>query len=354
MEFGQGIFDIIGILIAFISIILLLSMLVTSLVQVFQSTLRLRARNLKKGLQSIIEIHWEKDSKESNKIALKTLNAENICILGRKEDPTTLFSRLVGPAISYINPKDLPKALEKAGLELKPLMEQAVLESFDKIWNHLDNRFLSRVRWLTIACSLVVAVYFQVSTPALLVNLSTDDALRASLVKEAEAKLSVGQVPVYENVSEKALLILAEEFPEAAEKIEEASGAGNAKESLIAELDEILSAEDDKKAKILTRYEELLDTMYAERRDAAMADAEKTMNSLATFNITGWPHNSAFYYGRGGIQWKNIIGVLVTAILLSFGAPFWFERLKDVIKFKDALSKGIKPEETKTKKGEKT
>jgi hypothetical protein len=45
------------------------------------------------------------------------------------------------------------------------------------------------------------------------------------------------------------------------------------------------------------------------------------------------------------VQWGNVIGVLVTAILLSFGAPFWFERLKNVVKFKDALSKGLKMED---------
>ena len=45
------------------------------------------------------------------------------------------------------------------------------------------------------------------------------------------------------------------------------------------------------------------------------------------------------------MQWGNVIGVLVTAILLSFGAPFWFERLKNVVKFKDALSKGLKMED---------
>ena len=141
MEFGQGILDIIGVFIGFISIILLLSVLVTSLVQAFQSSLRLRARNLKKGLQSIVDTHWQLDSKTSGDLALKALNAKHICILGRKSDPTTTVSRLIGPAISYINPKDLPEALREAGLEIDPQLEQKVLDSFNRIWNQMETQY---------------------------------------------------------------------------------------------------------------------------------------------------------------------------------------------------------------------
>jgi hypothetical protein len=44
----------------------------------------------------------------------------------------------------------------------------------------------------------------------------------------------------------------------------------------------------------------------------------------------------------GGPSGKDprIIGVLITAILLSCGAPFWFEQLKNVASLRDALSKG--------------
>jgi hypothetical protein len=103
MDFDQGILDIIGAFIGFISIILLLSVLVTSLVQAFQSSLRLRARNLKKGLQSIVDTHWQLDSKTSGDLALK--------------------------------------ALREAGLEIDPQLEQKVLDSFNRIWNQMETQY---------------------------------------------------------------------------------------------------------------------------------------------------------------------------------------------------------------------
>ena len=45
--------DILGIMIAFVSIILLLSILVTAVVQFVQAGLQLRARNLRKGLADL-------------------------------------------------------------------------------------------------------------------------------------------------------------------------------------------------------------------------------------------------------------------------------------------------------------
>jgi hypothetical protein len=72
---------------------------------------------------------------------------------------------------------------------------------------------------------------------------------------------------------------------------------------------------------------------------------------LGRLNINPWQYGPEFYYEDGTFQLKNIIGVLITAIFLTFGAPFWFSRLQEVLKLKDVLSEGIKPE--KKKKDEK-
>lgn len=234
-------------------------------------------------------------------------------------------------------------------MDLNEESKKEVLNRFDKIWNQLESRFLFRIRLITIAFSLVVAAYFQISAPALLSKLSVDDVYRAKIVADAEGNRFLGAVPVYENVTEKALAMLEAEFPEVEESIEEASGVGEGKDSLIAELDYVLTDLAEKKEEILDRYNELLDSLYAEQKEAALKQAEATISTLSKYNITGWPQGIEFYHKNKSVMWSNIVGVLMTAILLSFGAPFWFERLQDVIKLKDAMSKGIKPEKVKEK-----
>jgi hypothetical protein len=69
--------------------------------------------------------------------------------------------------------------------------------------------------------------------------------------------------------------------------------------------------------------------LYAEQRDAVLKNIETAVSTLAKFDITGWPEDWDFDYRYGTVQWSHIVGVLMTAILLNRGAPFWFERLKD-------------------------
>jgi hypothetical protein len=37
------------------------------------------------------------------------------------------------------------------------------------------------------------------------------------------------------------------------------------------------------------------------------------------------------------VRWNNWIGVFMTMILLSFGAPFWFNALSNLMNLRDAL-----------------
>ena len=120
MDFSHSLFDILGVFIAFICIILLLSLVVTSMIQAIQAFLRLRARNLKKGLQSIIENLYGKNSDDAGKLALKVLHAKNICFLGRINDrPDISLKRFLGPPVSYVDPGDLPRALINCGTSSK-------------------------------------------------------------------------------------------------------------------------------------------------------------------------------------------------------------------------------------------
>ena len=42
--------------------------------------------------------------------------------------------------------------------------------------------------------------------------------------------------------------------------------------------------------------------------------------------------------GTKDIKWNSIFGVLLTVILLTLGAPFWFNILKQVVNLRDTLN----------------
>jgi hypothetical protein len=347
MDGGHSLFDFIGIFIGFVCIILLLSIAVTTMVQTIQAGLRLRGRNLQRGIRAVIETVYGTEGLDTKTLALKALHSKNICILGRiDEEPEKKFKRRLGPPVSYIDPEDLPKALESAGLDDAEQYDRAaeIIEAFNRMWKQLENRFLWIIRIVTVFCAIVVAGYFQVSTPALLEKLSKDAAFRDRAADVAEGIEKPVVFPTHEELSDKALATLEGEFPGLEEKIEEASGIGSSKAAIVAELDSILADMGEGKDKIIERYNELLDGLYAEGKETALKEAGDAPGMLATLDITGWREEWGFYFKSGSVKWGNVIGVLMTAALLTLGAPFWFEQLKRAMNLRDILSKGIKKE----------
>ncbi len=338
MDINQSLFDIIGIFIGFICIILLLSIVVTSMVQAIQAAFRVRARNLKRGIQALIDNLFAKGSRESNALAIKALNAKNICFLGRND----VAVRLSVPPISYIDPKDLPAALVEAGLNEAKGREEEITGSFNKLWNQMENRFLFIIRNITFVCAILVAGYFQVSTPSLLEKLSTDRILRHHLEEVAKGIEKPVLFMTNGEVSEKALAALKDEFPAVKKKIEEAGGIERENVDIVAELQTILADIGKENAKIINRYNELRDGIDTEQKEAAVKQAEAVTGALAKINIKGWPEQWEFYFKDGAVQWRNLIGVLITAVFLSLGAPFWFKMLREALRLKDLLSTGVK------------
>ena len=207
-----------------------------------------------------------------------------------------------------------------------------------------------RIRFITIVCSIVVAGYFQISTPDLLKKLSTNKAWQ----DQVTAAVKGVQGPVAESqgkaLSQKALANLMVEYPEVQKKIETVGSIGPDRSSIVAGLETILADTGERKAEIIDRYNELLYVMMTEQIDAAAKKAGETVGTLAKIDINGWPQKWNYYYD-GSVQVRNIVGVLLTAVLLSMGAPFWFERLKEAVKLRDILSKGIKIEDDKKTDG---
>ncbi len=356
MNFGQGLFDIIGIAIGFIIIILLLSLVVTALVQATQAVIRLRARNLKRSIEALLDYVPKKyTNKEKKELAAKILNSDSIAFIGKRKNPNNFWSKIKGPVVSYIKTVDLPKAFENIKIPLSKEQAIKVKVTFDKLYGQLNKRFLFIVRLITIGWAIIVAAYFQVSAPDLLRSLSVDSKLRATIAAEAEdivskVKENLEKISNWQEVSGKAIQRLGDKYPDLKDNLEEVSGTGDDKETLVEELDNVLADLNVDKSEIVNAYENILDELYEEKKEVALDQAYSAMDMLAKFNITGWSKGNDFYVLGGAVQWKNIIGIIFTAVLLTFGAPFWFERLQEVTKLKDMLSEGIKQKKKKPKK----
>src|ERR1700751_2515186 len=104
--------QVLGVLIAFVTVILLLSMVVTGMVQATQATLRLRSRNLQQGVASLLAKHAQSplSASEYRGFAARVLNHDNIAVLTKVDRPDSWPRRLLGPKVSWVDPPELAKA----------------------------------------------------------------------------------------------------------------------------------------------------------------------------------------------------------------------------------------------------
>lgn len=306
--------DIFGIAIAFALIMTILSVIVTSLNQATQAVLRLRGRNLKVGLAAALSPNAVTPDPASLAEAHDIMNRCDDAGLRRQPDTGSLSARLIGPAVTWLDEDVLRRALEEKAKEIAKSSDEkttdedvaktvdGVVERFGRLQNSLRNRYETRMRGVSLLWAVVVAVVFQLSAPQLIRDLSTDPGLRASVLA-----------------------------------------------SMPAELEQT----DDQTADDETADDETANNEVAEAAAVAertRIEIEKQVDELARVNITPWRHGKKFYTDYPA-NVSNIIGVLLTAILLTLGAPFWYDALKAAVKWRDVFAPA-KPPETSQQEGD--
>lgn len=360
--------DILATIIAFISIILLLSMVVTAMVQASQAILRLRSRNLMKGLAALLvnarTVDEETDPKalkkarsDAKRDATRILNASNVALMDKVNEPdTSLRYWLLGPKVSWMHPDELPPALEEAKVSPGSKSPEELTEDFRKSETHLKKRFLLMTRSWSIGWALLVAIAFQISAPSLFSELANDAGRRDRIVADADHLLahqaeSLSRMSL-DLVAPDALVILADRHAEYREQIEQAIGIGTTRMFLLEELDLALErvAERDE---LVAEYDLLLDEVADRKFEETAEEVKYAVDRLRDYHIELWPRGKEYYYrSPGGLQWAAIVGVLITAILLSFGGSFWFEQLRNVIALRDPLGGSFRARDTESEENE--
>ena len=333
--------DILGALIGLITVLLMLSMVVTALVQATQGVLRLRSRNLLFGLTSVITQHADTDRENAKMKAREILNTKSSPAMEGVFDPKGSVVKFLGPQVSWIDKQELAKMLGECSTILDVQVRENILAGWDTIQKSLSKRFLRNIRIWTIFWSLVVAVIFQVSAPALLSDLLRSQGsqeITAQMPSKDQTREDMISSLTHNNkdVSEQTYKKLKEVFPDLNEKLKLSEPAKNGKISVSERLS-TLPDDNPLKGKVLAQYDSMLDQQYLAQLRSTLDNYDKYRRSLSRLNIEPWSESWDYYVRGNEIRWRNCVGVLITMILLTFGAPFWFEALSYLIHLRDTL-----------------
>jgi hypothetical protein len=325
------------ILIGVATVMLLFSMVVTIITQFVISALQSRGRNLKNGLAGLLKqldpTVGEQLADEISAALLKhPLTAGRLGALGtviHREEFTTLLMELASgqsinqisgkaknalnqllknngiqdPAATLKNVRDFALQLESSNPELAnnvrhsmAILQEAKSEFvgkihgwFDQTIDRVSQRFTLSAHAITFIVALVLAFAVQLDTIGLVNRLSSDDAFRAAVTSRAETLLQQYKV---QNSQSGA-----------------GSPAGGARGP----------------------------SPTPTPSPTPQADLYKMLqdNGLITSpqELIHWQGNWPSL-----IPGQRLLGILISALLLSLGAPFWYSALQNLLRLRSALA----------------
>jgi hypothetical protein len=249
---------------------------------------------------------------------------------------------LAAPEIRKLFPNDPAKA-EQVITQMMASAEHltgSINQWFDSMMDRVSQRFVSYARVWTVIFSVLVAFALHLDTFNLLTRLSADKDLRARLVssaatlsKKADEMLAIGpnSSPV---IYVQAMKQLISSHPNELKQIQVPSGFSTLADGKQWLLTQLMAARIEDTAKWIREFEDLVP--QAALRSAA-DDFHSIVDDNLKFQIIPDPYPKPFY-NYWTPSWMHLWGILASALLLSLGAPFWFNMLKTLSNLRPVLA----------------
>ena len=377
-------------ILAFTVVMLLLSLLITVLVQLVVSFLNLRGGSLLWGVEQILKACPELED-HTKGIAEKILKHRSISPDGRlakvigSEELKSILMDLYQDAERWVNKgksdKDVSEnvkileALKKVipdnfGEEVKDNTEE-LFKQFEELFpeetkkleaaarlvekkasglllkvdtwfvtvmRRTTERFTMMTRIWTVIFAVVVTIAFNVDSRKLLLDLSTDAGLRETLAASAGRVLEKAEVVLnVEPIATKALTAIKDKLPEETAKHipEEITSLEDGEEWLKQRI-----KDPDKQKELMGIYRIEYDKLTRKRLGIVVKQAKGLKADLEEARLTIGPGIWPWQDWRG---WPHLFGLLMTIAFLSLGAPFWFNALRGLSNLRPLLAGRVDP-----------
>jgi hypothetical protein len=405
--------DSLDTLIAFVLIMLVVSLVITIAVQMTSAALNLRGLNLLHGLSSIfaaIAPDLKQNTKDLARFILKgpilsdsflpnwpviswwrhssairtdeVFDAIHRIATGRRPDATNAQKESAqallvalgmdertndGAAAKIPGVQEPAKsvaatagdAVQSPSDEKVPAQVQAAYKKFH-YWTHICQErvqqwFTMHTRILTIFFALVFASWLQLDTVDIFKLVSSNRALRDKLVAESnvitsQAEKALGASPNVLQESYEAWRNQSDENVKTAVASIKVE-PNDTREKLTSRIGQALGSVGNKET-LLKSFNDTVDRTVA---DALKKQASDYATVKADFDNTGFdlfPKNNR---GRWGNRWHDgweghLWGVLFSVGLLSLGAPFWYNALKSLSSLRSTVAQNISNEQKQAEK----
>lgn len=373
-------------LIAFTGIILMVSLVVTVITQIVVAGANLRGKNLLWGLTTLLA-EIEPDLKdEAEKVARKILSnplinrhKKRLPPVIRMEEFSQLLIQLSESGdveefnqktrnslkkLTRIDPNELAKQLEKLPDQLEKKAKEniknaqqliyehlkqarvkvAELESwFDNMTDRISERFTLHSKIITAVAALLVALALQLDSLQLIHQVYADSEMRSKLLASTNLFLERGtEILGQRSIFDTAMDSLQNSFPSLPQPTQSFSNRASAERWLQTHTPPELNL-----SLVLERYRQIQKKVTEDRLGYLGDQLVVLENDLKGMGLKFFSGNYTWRFWEWG--WKKIIGMLISVALLSLGAPFWFNMLKNLTNLRTRLMQNEEKERLKRK-----
>jgi hypothetical protein len=364
--------------IAFATVMLGVSLLITVLTQIVAALSGLRGANLRWGIRKLLttmdnaNAALNADQKgDENELEMKCETLADK-ILRHPLISDSNFSRFEGwPGFKWligrfklangIRKEELINILGKLGVDdtayaaLKTHHDAVKLHIetwFDTVMDRVSQRFAMSTRMWTVFFAVVMAVVLHLDTLALLRKLSQDQTVRARLVASADAVVretsrvlgAAGET----NVFAVSIDQLKETEPVADQQLTNATPPLMSPEAAYVWVRAQLGNH-PQAAKVLAEYHRIASSNIIVKAPELMGSVAIVHDELARAGLELLPDYKSIKLRDYSPLHSSFWGMLVSVILLSLGAPFWFNGLKTLLTLRPILATRMhKEQEMKT------
>lgn len=332
--------DILGIFLAFIGQILLLSILVTTLVQITSAAFSIRQRNFRAVFRKVLTSLRTVNTEDPSANALKLEESEKFY---SPSTSSNLLDKLVTPnGISWLSAQGLKRFLSNNPVDFTEAQKNAISEKFEEIELFMSKRFTAIMRYLSVFFAIVIALLFQANAMEMLNKLALDETYRERIIKEVESEAFNRLYTVSKDNWEGALNAAIRDYGMAHKSMigyieqidKKVSTIAQARTDYLRILQGEGVSEPNKKADVFASILTKTASLYLSER---VDHYDHTMRQATKLHLEIWSDPDYFNVDAATL-FKRLFGLFFTIILLSLGAPFWFKILQNIVALRDVLS----------------
>ena len=232
--------------------------------------------------------------------------------------------------------------------------EEDVSAWFDTIMDRSTDRFILYTRWITAVIAFVLVLPLHIDSIQIFKQLSSSSDVRAKIVQQVDATLRQAGTVMTDTAKPKplasdAIRAMREDLADAAVKELLAGVPGDLATRQAGQDWLRRNVREPKLAMVLSAFEKRFEDATIARvkelgvsLDSVKSNVEQTGLQIIAQPLPGW--NA--YPGDQGL---HLVGVLMTGLFLSLGAPFWFNALRQLANLRPALAGKVEAGKTDDK-----